>query len=75
MSELLRPCPFCSGQAHMESDYSSERGKTYFSIWHCCPKGGDRHLYGEGTGRMHIETAWFENPDRCIDAWNERWEL
>lgn len=68
MSELLRPCPFCGGLAHMEVD----RGvSTRFRIWHECPRGGE---CGRGTGRMRTTTSWFNNPDRCVQAWNYRWE-
>ena len=77
MSELPLPCPFCGGQAHQVSDYSSERDSTFYSIWHMCPQGGDYHPYGTGTGRMSVETAWFKSPDMAIAAWNgrrESWE-
>lgn len=68
MSELLRPCPFCGGLAHMTTDRGAV---TRFRIWHECPKGGQS---GEGRGRMLAVTAWFDNPDRCVQAWNGRWE-
>lgn len=71
MSELLRPCPFCGGLAHMVSDYCPGSSATRFRIWHECPSGGDD---GYLLGRMHIATEWFDNPDRCVQAWNNRWE-
>ena len=51
---------------------TTDRGAvTRFRIWHECPKGGQS---GEGRGRMLAVTAWFDNPDRCVQAWNGRWE-
>lgn len=55
----------------MVSDYCPGSSATRFRIWHECPSGGND---GYLLGRMHIATEWFDNPDRCVQAWNNRWE-
>ena len=38
----LLPCPFCGGEAHVVSDYSSEHDETRWSLWHeCCEHDGE----------------------------------
>lgn len=70
-TELL-PCPFCGGEAHIVSDYSSERDETRWNLWHEC-SGHE----GESAGYGHAYHPWFETPwykteAEAIAAWNKR---
>lgn len=73
LTDELKPCPFCGGEAHISDDYSSERGLVY-SIWHDCPAGGDYHPYGHGVGVLQVSSAWFSSCEDAIEAWNTRAE-
>lgn len=68
----LKPCPFCGGRAHFESDYSSELGETRYSVWHEC-KGFKCRSRGYGHA-LHpwFETPWYADGQTAIDAWNRR---
>lgn len=73
MSDELKPCPFCGGEAHLVSDYSSESDKTMWNVWHSCPEFGKtrRHSYGHGLG-LDISTPWYEDMQEAIECWNSR---
>ena len=56
----------------MESDYTSERNETRWSIWHECdgPMGYTAG-YGHGIAPW-FETPWYTDKDKAIAAWNRR---
>lgn len=71
MSELL-PCPFCGGEAHIVSDYSSESGKTRWNLWHECSCHEGRSAgYGHAL-RPWFETPWYDTEAEAVEAWNTR---
>lgn len=72
MTDKLLPCPFCGGEAHLVSDYSSERDETRWNVWHDCDG-----FEGESTGygySLHpwFETPWYKDERTAIAAWNRR---
>ena len=70
----LKPCPFCGGEAELSSDYSSERGKTRWSVWHeCCEHEGESAGYGHALFPW-FETPWYDTEAEAIAAWNARIE-
>lgn len=75
MSEELKPCPFCGGEANLMSDYSSDHDHTFWQVWHDCPTnpGPIRHTYGHALG-MEISTPWCASEDAAVDLWNRRAE-
>ena len=75
MAEELRCCPFCGGEAHIDSDYSSELDHTFWRVWHDCDTnpGPVRHTYGHALG-MEISTPWCASEDAAVDLWNRRAE-
>ena len=75
MAEKLRSCPFCGGEAHLTSDYSSELDHTFWQVWHDCSTnpGPVRHTYGHALG-MEISTPWCASEDAAVDLWNRRAE-
>lgn len=60
MSELLRPCPFCGGEARTASDAKG------FLHWVYCPECGGQSGYFTGNADGIKKLA--------IDAWNTRAE-
>ena len=75
MDEMLKPCPFCGGEAHIDSDYSSELDHTFWQVWHDCDTnpGPVRHTYGHALG-MEISTPWCASEDAAVALWNRRSE-
>lgn len=75
MDEMLKPCPFCGGEAHIDSDYSSELDHTFWQVWHDCDTnpGSVRHTYGHALG-MEISTPWCASEDAAVALWNRRAE-
>ena len=75
MAEKLKPCPFCGGEAHIDSDYSSELDHTFWQVWHDCDTnpGPVRHTYGHALG-MEISTPWCASEDAAVALWNRRAE-
>ena len=70
-TELLN-CPFCGGEAKLSSDYSSERDKTRWSVWHeCCEHKGESAGYGHALFPW-FETPWYGTEAEAIEAWNTR---
>jgi hypothetical protein len=70
----LKPCPFCGGKAHIESDYSSEPDMTRYSIWHeFSGHQGMREGYG-GALKPFYETPWYDTEEEAVEAWNTRTE-
>ena len=71
----LLPCPFCGGEAHVVSDYSSEHDETRWSLWHeCCEHDGESAGYGHALFPW-FETPWYATDAEAIAAWNTRAEL
>lgn len=75
MAEKLMPCPFCGGEAHIDSDYSSERDHTFWQVWHDCGTnpGPVRHTYGHALS-LQISTPWCASDEAAIELWNRRAE-
>ena len=75
MAGKLKPCPFCGGEAHIDSDYSSELDHTFWQVWHDCDTnpGPVRHTYGHALG-MKISTPWCASEDAAVALWNRRAE-
>lgn len=73
--EALRPCPFCGGEAHVDSDYSSELDHTFWQVWHDCDAnpGPVRHSYGHALS-LQISTPWCTSDEAAIELWNRRAE-
>ena len=70
----LLSCPFCGGEAHVVSDYSSERDETRWSLWHeCCEHDGESAGYGHALFPW-FETPWYSTEAEAIAAWNARAE-
>lgn len=73
-TDELLPCPFCGGEAHLASDYSSEKDQMFWQVYHFCSDGaakGEFHGYGTSDTTC-IETAWQTKKVRAINAWNRR---
>lgn len=75
MSEELKPCPFCGGEAHLVDDYSSEHDHTFYQVWHDCTTspGAIRHAYGHALS-LQISTPWCANEKDAVLLWNRRAE-
>ena len=75
MDEKLRPCPFCGGEAHLTSDYSSEHDHTFYQVWHDCQTnpGTIRHSYGHALS-LQVSTPWCANEEDAVRLWNRRAE-
>lgn len=72
--ETLKPCPFCGGEAHVVSDYSSEHDETRWNLWHeCCEHDGESAGYGHALFPW-FETPWYKTEAEAIAAWNSRAE-
>ena len=55
--EKLKPCPFCGGKPHLESD------GTYYRFYHTC-KGTDKQI--------DIFSSGYISKEKAIKAWNRR---
>ena len=71
-TELL-PCPFCGGEAHVVSDYSSEHDETRWGLWHECCEHEESAGYGNALFPW-FETPWYKTKAEAIAAWNTRAE-
>lgn len=73
VSEKLKPCPFCGGEAHLVDDYSSEHDHTFYQVWHDCTTnpGTIRHAYGHALS-LQISTPWCANEKDAVLLWNRR---
>lgn len=76
-TEELLPCPFCGGEVRLQDfDHLNTRTGKYvheWAFWHDCPPmGKHRNVYGQGTGAMVIDSAYFETREEAIAAWNRR---
>ena len=71
----LKSCPFCGGEAHLTSDYSSERDHTFYQVWHDCQTspGTIRHSYGHALS-LQVSTPWCANEEDAVRLWNRRAE-
>lgn len=57
MSDKLKPCPFCGGEAKLHEAYDIEGNHA---VW--------RILCTE----CNMVTAYYNTPDCVVDAWNRR---
>ena len=75
MAVDIKPCPFCGGEAHIDSDYSSELDHTFWQVWHDCSTnpGPIRHTYGHALS-LQISTPWCMSDEAAIELWNRRAE-
>ena len=75
MAEELRCCPFCGGEAHLTSDYSSDHDHTFYQVWHDCQTnpGTIRHSYGHALS-LQVSTPWCANEEDAVRLWNRRAE-
>ena len=68
----LKPCPFCGGEAHLASDYSSEKGQTFWQVYHFCSDGAAKgEFHGYGHKRHHLHRDGMADQE---DAGNQRME-
>ena len=59
MSEKLKPCPFCGGEAKLVNiDASGEQGEENPIVVHC--------------KECECNTNWFSEEWQAIGAWNRR---
>ena len=58
--EVLKPCPFCGGEAFFDSKKSKgTRSNRYYIVWVYCFKCG-------------IRTIDYDNSEKAMQAWNKR---
>lgn len=60
MSEELKPCPFCGGEAYMEGDLVKKQDG--FGFWFVACKNNCGVMLG-----------YFPTDDKAIKAWNKRY--
>lgn len=68
--EQIKPCPFCGGDAYLNSRYIS-KWKRYMVFVKCDICGGQGKVYS--SWEPPAETDW--NNDACysaLNAWNRR---
>lgn len=70
MSNELKPCPFCGGEARLYHDWSSETG-DWFSV-DCnnddCLMASQRSAWDYTC----VGTGWRKSKEEVINAWNIR---
>ena len=68
MSDELKPCPFCGGQAHIDGGSIAEyHGRSHMDVWVACMESGARGPQAEDTDP---DAASYAAP--AIAAWNRR---
>lgn len=61
MTEQLKPCPFCCGEAEIQTD-------DKLHLWRViCLSDSD-----EGMGSLEISTCWFSSIESAVETWNNR---
>lgn len=65
---VIKPCPFCGGNARLRKGFPSTQGKGQGQRLIQCEKCGCR------TRIFHQKPmeAWQDNERACIEAWNRR---
>lgn len=70
MSEELKPCPFCGGEAKVKA---AKKDYIGFTIWCACKCGARTEGFCPDTNK---EDDTMENIEECkkraIEAWNRR---
>jgi hypothetical protein len=69
MSIILKPCPFCGGEAKHNDGGNSVFGRFWWSVWcdECLIEMSDREKWGE-PGKLDPKYPAKE----CFDRWNRR---
>lgn len=60
MSDKLKPCPFCGGDAHLKYIVNEGAGVTHYGV-NCC--------------YCSVEKVWFEDQGRAVKIWNTRTDI
>lgn len=64
MATVLKPCPFCGGQAEVERIFANSTQVRYMV---CC-------LNYNSDCLIQPETPWLESEEEAIEEWNRRAE-